>query len=145
MKRRAASPLVAELCLIFVTIIVAVPLGGLVWGLMSNYTKTADVSVNFVACGGYNATSTYCTLNLDNVGTGSAVLKPSSYLLVFYGQSTESVYSNTCEGTSGDLIPGGSSLVVNCVFGIPAGAPGARFTGWVSLVSGQDLPFAGSF
>ena len=139
------SPLIAEVTLMFVTVIVAVPVGGFLWGTIGSFTKTADVSVNFVACTAGDQNPTACALNLDNLGTANAQLKPSSYLLIFYGHSTASSYSSTCKGTTGDVIAAGSSLVVNCGFNISPGQAGARFTGWVALVTGQELPFAGSF
>jgi len=146
MKRKATSPLIAEVILIFITVVVAVPLGGFLYDTMGNYAKSPDVSVNFVACtDGNTANTTNCSLNLNNMGTAPGILKPSSYLLIFYGHSTAAAYSSTCKGQTGDVIPPGSSLVVNCAFNISPGGAGARFTGWVALVTGQDLPFAGNF
>jgi hypothetical protein len=146
LKRRANSPLVAEIFLIFITVIVAIPLGGFLYSTMGNYTKTANVAVSFVNCNpGSQTNTTACALNLDNTGSANAELRPSSYLLIFYGESTSSTYSQDCFGQGGDEIPAGSSLVVNCVFNVTPGQDGARFTGWVALVSGQNLPFAGVF
>ena len=145
-KRRATSPVLAEVILIAVAIIIAIPLGGFVFGTAASYAKTADVSINFVNCAvGDQTNSTICLLNLNNEGSVNAELKPSSYLLIFYGHSTSSTYSDNCYGQSGNLVPPGSSLIVQCTFNIPPGLSGARFTGWVALVTGQNLPFAGTF
>jgi len=137
---------VAEVILIFVAVIIAIPLGGFVFSTAGQYTKTADVSVSFVACSAGQVTNvTACTLNMNNSGSASGALRPSSYLLIFYGTSTAAVYSNGCQGQGSDTIKAGSSLIVQCTFAIAPGQSGARFTGWVALVSGQDIPFAGSF
>ena len=144
MKRRAQSPLIAEVLIIFITVVAAIPLGGFVFGLFGTYTKTADVSVSFVDCTpGLFLNTTACAMNLDNIGSANAQLIPSSYLLIFYGRSTEAAYTTSCKGTTGDLVKAGSSLVVDCTFAVPPGQPGDRFTGWVALVSGQDLPSLG--
>jgi len=145
MSRAATSPLIAELVLFFIVIIVAIPVGGFVFGTMGDFTKTADVSINYVVCVPGADSDTVCTMTMNNLGTANAALKPSSYLLIFYGHSTAEAFSNTCRGATGDVVAAGSSLVVSCHFSIQPGQSGARFTGWVAIQTGQELPFAGSF
>src|SRR5260370_35750928 len=116
MKRKASSPIVAQILLVFITVIVAVPGGGYIFGTMGNFTRTAQVSVPFATCSPVDANTTDCTLNLNNLGSANAELKPSSYLLIFYGHSTAAAYSRTCPGQGGDVIRAGSSLMVDCIF-----------------------------
>ena len=145
MKRRGLSIILVEVVLMVVAIVAALALGGFVFGLFGHFMKSANVTVTSAACSSENQTATDCILLLTNVGSVNAGLDPSSYLLVYHGQSSAESYSKACVGQGGDQVVAGSNRVVWCTFNVAPGSPGDDFEGWVGLTDGQNIPFAGHF
>jgi len=135
-SKRAISPVLATVILIAITLIVAVAIGGFVFGLFGTFTSTAQVSAGTVTCSG---TPEVCALVLQNTGTANTVITGVCNLN-FAGGS----YVGTAALVSGSL-KAGSSATVTCTGPAAQHATaGTQITGYVALGNGAEVLFAGT-
>ena len=135
-SKRAISPVLATVILIAITLIVAVAVGGFVFGLFGTFTSTAQVSAGTVTCSG---TPEVCTLVLQNTGTANTVITGVCNLN-FNGGS----YVGTAALVSGSL-KAGSSASVTCTGPASQHATaGTQITGYLALGNGAEVLFAGT-
>jgi len=134
--KKGISPVLATVLLIAITLIVAVAVGGFVFGLFGTFTTTAQVSAGTVACSG---TPEVCTISLQNIGTGNTATT-GSCILNFGGGN----YASAAAVVSGSL-KAGSSATVTCTAPAPQHATaGTQITGSVALGNGAEVLFAGT-
>ncbi len=145
MKRRAASPVIAELLLLCIAILVAIPVGSFVFGLMKSNSTVAEVEVASSACSTAGTNSTSCTFSLTNQGTKNAQFQPYSIIMILHGNQTTQDSSTACSGEGGNTIAAGSTLKVDCRFNLVPGNAGDQYTGWLSITGVGWIPFAGRF
>jgi len=136
---------VAEVILMVVVILVAIPVGSFVFGLFGGYARPVEVTVDSAVRTGGNQTTTFCTFALVNLGSSSTGLNQSSFLLRYRGQATPGSFAKPCEGQGGDEVIAGSNRAVSCTFETAPRASGDRFAGWVSMSDGETVSFAGTF
>ncbi|MGP8125008.1 MAG: archaellin/type IV pilin N-terminal domain-containing protein [Nitrososphaerales archaeon] len=127
-KRRALSPVLAEVTLIAITLVAAVALSGWVFGLMGSLSSGAHVEVQTTLC-----TGGVCTLTLSNTGGSPASVVQCS------------IYGAAGTVAAGNSVPAGSSSAsVLCVQG--AGSShfaGTRVSGALAMSNGMSIPFSG--
>jgi len=145
LDRRAASPVVAEFILIVVAILVVVPLGSFVFGLLGSNAAKPDITVSTSFCSAASAITTSCEFSLTNLGTVDAQLHPYTLILIAHGNETNTHSSTACAGVGGDEIVAGSTLDVACTFNMVPGNSGEEYSGWLSVMSVGWIPFAGRF
>jgi len=145
-KRRASSPVLAEMFLISIAIMVAVPLGGFAFGLIGSHASTAAIAVSASECSAAGPSTTSCIFSLINRGTQNAQFQPYSISIIFHGNKITEDSPTACQGEGGgNVIAPGSSLRVDCTFGFVPGNAGDEYTGWFSITSIGWIPFAGRF
>ncbi len=128
-SRRGVSPVLAELLLVFVSLIAGVAVGAFAFELIGASAQPAEVAARVDSC-----TQGGCVLTLTNVGT----------------TNTEPTASCGIGSIAGILnstrpIPSGGALTVECSTGGGGGlASGSLVTGWVALSNGARVYFAGT-
>jgi len=144
-KRRATSPVLAEFMLIVVAVIVALPIGSFVFGLIGSNTAKADITVATANCTAAGPSTTSCEFSLTNLGTANAQFQPYSLILIAHGNETRTDSSTACTGKVGNEIVAGSTLQVDCSFNVVPGNSGDEYSGWLSVNTVGWIPFAGRF
>ena len=131
--RTAASPVIAELALMAVTIVAAGMVGS--WGFQVSgvYTHVPEVEASFEHCT-MQGTNETCVLRLVNIGSDNAQTIPSCAL----GSHPGVVLSG------GTVIAGGSLDNVKCYVEGYTVSQGSLVSGWVGLANGAHVYFFGS-
>lgn len=125
-RRRAISPILAEVMLIAITLVTATALSGFVFGMFGTLSSSAHVQVMSPSC-----TGGVCTLYLSNTGTAPASVTRCS------------IYGTAGTGVAGTPVPAGSSRVsVACTdHSGSADGVGTAVSGSVALSNGMSIPF----
>ena len=132
-SRKAVSPVLAELLLIFVSLLTALLVGSFTFQMMGTAAHPAEVSAQFDSCTARGTNET-CSLTLANLGASNVQTLPSC-----------EVDSDGGNLVSGGIVPAGGTLTVSClVVGLPDAGTGSPITGWVALSNGASIYFVGS-
>jgi len=132
-SRRAVSPVLAELLLMFVSLLAALLVGSFSFQTIGTASRPAEVSAQLNSCTAAGTNET-CSLTLANIGTSNIQTSSSC-----------GVGSDGGSLTSGGTVQAGGTLAVSCfVAGLPYAGSGIPITGWVALSNGADVYFAGS-
>lgn len=67
-KRKAISPILAEVMLIAITLVAAVAISGFVFGMLGTYTNTAQIQIVSSSC---SVSKGVCSVSFQNTGTVS--------------------------------------------------------------------------
>jgi hypothetical protein len=143
MKRRAISPVLAELVLMVVALLLGIPMIGFTFGTMASFSSPAEVLAGSSSCSPGIASGTACSFTLLNLGPGSTV--PTAILYVSHGTLSQESITQSCTGDIGNLIRGGSSYHLACVFDVAPEASGDEYSGSIVLSNGASVPFVGTF
>ena len=128
--RRAVSPVLAELNLLFVSLIAGAAVAGFVVQLMDGSLHPAEVSVGTASCRSGDVET--CVLTLTNVGASSVQVTSCAI----------GSQNGNLNASGGATVPAGGSATVSCSLGGPSGAVDSSLTGWVSLTNGARVYFA---
>lgn len=71
LRRRAISPILAEVALIAITLVAATAMSGFVFGTMTSYTSTAQIQIVSSNC---SASTNTCTVFFQNTGTSTGTI-----------------------------------------------------------------------
>jgi hypothetical protein len=134
-KRRATSPLIAEVALMAVTLVAGLAITGFVFGLVGNFMSNAMVSVTATSCNGKAGVLT-CSFTASNTGSTSTAVTD---VAATYG-------SNYLNGTAATmLVPAGQTVTFTGSWTIPTPLrAGSMITGVVALANGGIAPWAGT-
>jgi len=132
-SKKAVSPVLAELLLMFVSLLTALLVGSFGFQTIGTASRPAEVSAQLDSCAAAGTNET-CSVTLANIGTSNI-------------QTLSSCGMGSDGGNliSGGTVPAGGTLAVSCfVTGLPYAGTGIPITGWVALSNGADVYFAGS-
>jgi FlaG/FlaF family flagellin (archaellin) len=132
-SRRAVSPILAEIILIFVVLITSAILGGFIFGTVSTFAQPAEVWAHASSCSASAGTET-CQLTLINTGVHST--STVTCMLSLNGAKLQGNVSN------GGVIPASGSLNnVGCSVQGATAPSGAQIGGTVMLANGGSVFF----
>ncbi|MGD0319267.1 MAG: type IV pilin [Nitrososphaerales archaeon] len=139
-RRGAISPILATILLIAVTVIAALSVAGLVFGLLGSFTSTATVTAQAATC----MTSTgVCDVTLINTGASSVTMTGCSV------QVAGKADASTTFGHDNPVTTIGASSSLDAV--CRAGAPytgqtvGSLAVGSFSMNNGASVLFSGTW
>ncbi len=156
--RKAVSPIIATIIIVAVTLVAGVAIGGYVFGLFGSQSNTAQVQAVAPAMTGGGAgtgttlvaacaaTATAPDVAFSNAGTAAATILQVA--VTFNGKT----YTAAPTG-AGLCVIGASGSATSTVYinfttggtGLPFGASGNQFTGYVALNNGAQVVFTGVF
>ncbi len=145
LKRTASSPVIAEMMLLCIAIIVSIPLGSYVFGLMGSNNVKVEVVVSSSSCSAVDSRTTACDFMLTNVGSKDGQFQPYAIIMLLHGNQTTENSSDACAGEGGNAIKAGSTLKVDCQFDLIPGNASDQYSGWLSVSGAGWIPFAGRF
>jgi len=152
-KRRAISPVIAEVFLMAVTLIAALAVGSFAMGILGSYASSPEISASATGVPAAMAAGSRATvssssggcvigascgqLGLTNIGTSSAV---ADTVVMTYGGNT---YTSTLP--AGVDVSAGATVYMY-ITALPTGARvGEMFTGYVVTSNGVSALFTGVF
>ncbi len=137
-KRRAISPILAEVALIAITLVAATALSGFFFGEMSGYTKSATVMAEVSVC---SVSASSCVVTLSNSGTANGYVEGCT--LHNAGIQSAAVVSPTgfVEVTAG----GGTAQVTCSLTSSVSAVVGSQAVGSIQLDDGFTVPFAATW
>jgi flagellin-like protein len=137
MKRRALSPILAEVMLIAITLIAGVALTGFVFGTLGSYTSNSLATVSSAACVSSGDNVVYCAITASNMGGGTTAVDS---IVAIYGSP---IRNETQVPAVGINLPAGGSTTFYCVFTNPGGpfTLDSTLSGLVYLSNGGVVPW----